>query len=340
MAAQERLTVEQIRTADLLSAHHLHRYEWAAALCGGRRVVDLACGVGYGSDLLARAATSVLGVDRDEEAVLAARRHFESEHVRFEQSDAAAFLRRSVEVDADVLVCFEGLEHFDDLPEVLDLLRALALRGLKLLLSFPNEDKFLEENHFHVQTFGHRDVRELARTLPDAQVLQQFLAEGSLIGPVNGEAPERAAALVVASERLEPDYANHWLIAVGFDERELAEASAHLNIATAPNYNSYMRALERANQELHRLNLELQQEQLGVRDAAAAGRAQKVAGLADRYEELLERYSAPRYRAMDNVRERLLRAPGVSVAWWNLRRGVRFARRTRGSLGRAAEHTS
>lgn len=333
MAAQERLTVEQVRTPDLLSAHHLHRYEWAAALCAGRRVVDLACGVGYGTDLLAVTARAVLGVDRDEEAVLAARRHFESDRVHFEQSDAGSYLQRPVERDADVLVCFEGLEHFDDLAEVLDLLRALARRGLKLLLSFPNEEKFVEENHFHVQTFGYRDVRELAQTFPGAQVLQQFLAEGSFIAPTAGETPERASAVVVAPERLEPDYANHWLIAFGFDDEELAAASAHLNLATAPNYNSYMRALERANQELYRLNLELQQEQLGRRDSAAASVAVNATSaqsqqrsLAAQVAELEERLLAPRYRALDAVRGAVLALPGVEHRWFGVRQSLRRVR--------------
>src|SRR3954449_2722013 len=48
---------------------HLVVYEWIAERLEGRRVVDMACGEGYGSDLLARrGAASVVGVDANPEA--------------------------------------------------------------------------------------------------------------------------------------------------------------------------------------------------------------------------------------------------------------------------------
>ena len=47
---------------------HLAVYEWIAARAHGRRVVDLACGEGYGSAVLARTAASVVGVDANPEA--------------------------------------------------------------------------------------------------------------------------------------------------------------------------------------------------------------------------------------------------------------------------------
>src|ERR1700755_1966459 len=47
---------------------HLVVYEWIAAKVGGLRVVDMACGEGYGSEALARAAASVVGVDANPQA--------------------------------------------------------------------------------------------------------------------------------------------------------------------------------------------------------------------------------------------------------------------------------
>src|SRR5918995_1419853 len=47
---------------------HLAVYEWIAARCAGLRVADLACGEGYGSDLLAHSAAEVIGVDANPEA--------------------------------------------------------------------------------------------------------------------------------------------------------------------------------------------------------------------------------------------------------------------------------
>src|SRR3954451_1352286 len=42
---------------------HLAVYEWIAARCGGLEVVDMACGEGYGTDVLARRAARVTGVE-------------------------------------------------------------------------------------------------------------------------------------------------------------------------------------------------------------------------------------------------------------------------------------
>src|SRR5512132_3239087 len=72
---------------------HVAVYEWIAERCAGLRVADLACGEGYGSDLLAERASEVIGVDANPEA---------SEH-------ASARYRRSN------LIYQRGLvEDFDD----------------------------------------------------------------------------------------------------------------------------------------------------------------------------------------------------------------------------------
>ncbi|MCE1185308.1 MAG: class I SAM-dependent methyltransferase, partial [Rhodocyclales bacterium] len=48
---------------------HLHRYVLAAGAVKGLRVLDVACGEGYGSAILASAARSVTGVDISADAV-------------------------------------------------------------------------------------------------------------------------------------------------------------------------------------------------------------------------------------------------------------------------------
>ena len=61
---------------ELLAAEHLARYEWAAALAPGRRVLDAGCGTGYGAHILAAAgAAHVTGVDTAGAVIEAARSH-------------------------------------------------------------------------------------------------------------------------------------------------------------------------------------------------------------------------------------------------------------------------
>ena len=55
---------------------HVAVYEWIAERCAGLRVVDLACGEGYGSNLLAGRAAEVIGVDANPEAYEHARARY------------------------------------------------------------------------------------------------------------------------------------------------------------------------------------------------------------------------------------------------------------------------
>src|SRR3954447_13913879 len=72
------------------AAIHVIRYAGAVAVCPGKRVLDVACGEGYGSFLMAQAgAGEVIGLDVSAEAVAAAARQFPHPRLRFLAGDAA-----------------------------------------------------------------------------------------------------------------------------------------------------------------------------------------------------------------------------------------------------------
>ena len=84
---------------------HLARYAFAGQFINGKTVLDLACGVGYGSRFLAEAgAQSVLGVDIDEGAIDHARKNYFHPSVSYQVQDA-----RKLKFDSqfDVITCFE-----------------------------------------------------------------------------------------------------------------------------------------------------------------------------------------------------------------------------------------
>lgn len=69
----ERAEVTNPRTVDLLEYEHRARYEWAVdQLTEGADVLDIACGTGHGSALIAKRAR-VTGVDYAPEALKRAR---------------------------------------------------------------------------------------------------------------------------------------------------------------------------------------------------------------------------------------------------------------------------
>jgi len=99
---------------------HLAVYEWIAPRCSGLDVVDMACGEGYGSAVLATRAAHVTGVDANPEAFEHARARYGRPGVEFvrdlvdsyaEPCDAVVFLQtiEHVEDDAGVLRHFKGM---------------------------------------------------------------------------------------------------------------------------------------------------------------------------------------------------------------------------------------
>ena len=94
-----------------LEQEHLARYEYARQFVAGLDVLDVACGTGYGSQMLADAgAKSVLGVDISREAIEFARGHHASDRTRFELGDAQNLYDIPRE-KFDAIVSFETVEH-------------------------------------------------------------------------------------------------------------------------------------------------------------------------------------------------------------------------------------
>lgn len=138
-----------------IAHEHWHRYAFARRFVAGRRVLDVACGEGYGSALLAAVAADVTGVDIAEEAVSHARTAYAARpNLRFEQGSAAALPLPDATID--VVVSFETIEHLPatDQPRMLaEIARVLAPDGL-LLLSAPNPVEYSQardyRNPFHL----------------------------------------------------------------------------------------------------------------------------------------------------------------------------------------------
>jgi SAM-dependent methyltransferase len=139
---------------------HLAVYEWIAARAHGRRVVDLACGEGYGSAVLAGSAASVVGVDANPEA-------FEHARLKYEQ---VRFERNMIELwtgDVDCVVFLQTIEHVQDPDAVLRHIRELIGPGGVAYVSTPNvltlAPKGAEHsgNPWHVHEYRATEYRAL-----------------------------------------------------------------------------------------------------------------------------------------------------------------------------------
>ncbi len=119
---------------------HWHRYLLARELVRGRDVLDIACGEGYGSALLAQTARSVIGVDLSANAVAHAQASYGLPNLRYLAGDALAIPLD--DCSADMVVSFETLEHFRAHDRFLkEIKRVLRPDGV-LLISTPDRDNY------------------------------------------------------------------------------------------------------------------------------------------------------------------------------------------------------
>jgi len=142
---------------------HWHRYAAAAPLAAGRRVLDAACGEGYGSYLLAAHAAHVTGVDIDASTIDHARARYARANLAYGHASVAALPMPDASID--LIVSFETIEHLSEQRAMLaEFRRVLAPQGA-LIVSSPNRPVYNETggmpNHFHVKELDRAELKAL-----------------------------------------------------------------------------------------------------------------------------------------------------------------------------------
>jgi SAM-dependent methyltransferase len=142
-------------------ALHLKRYMFALPWCAGFEVIDVGCGVGYGTAALAETALRVIGGDIDQDAIAYARRRYGRPNVEFVKLDATEL--PFGDSSFDTVCSFETIEHLDD-PEALVREAARVLRPAgAFIVSTPHSAKttYSPENPFHRVEFERADFEKM-----------------------------------------------------------------------------------------------------------------------------------------------------------------------------------
>jgi 2-polyprenyl-3-methyl-5-hydroxy-6-metoxy-1,4-benzoquinol methylase len=143
---------------------HLAVYDWIAERVGGLRVIDMACGEGYGTAVLARRAAEAVGVDANPEAHEHARLRYRAANLRFERGMIETF---TAPCDA---VCFlQTIEHVADPDAVLERFKQLVGPGGVVFVTTPNlltiapPGAAKSDNPWHVREYRASEFGALCR---------------------------------------------------------------------------------------------------------------------------------------------------------------------------------
>jgi SAM-dependent methyltransferase len=147
---------------------HLAVYEWIGARVIGQRVLDMACGEGYGSAVLARGAESVVGVEANPEAFEHAKLRYTRQGLRFERGMVE---NHGEPGSYDAVVFLQTIEHVHDPVAVLRHFRSLLAPDGVVYVSTPNlltlappgADR--SDNPWHLKEYRSHEFDALCRTV-------------------------------------------------------------------------------------------------------------------------------------------------------------------------------
>jgi SAM-dependent methyltransferase len=215
-----------------IAYEHVHRYAFAQRFAEGRRVLDAACGEGYGSALLAGKAASVLGIDIDAATIERARERYATcANLAFEAGSVASL--PCADASFDAVVSFETVEHIgaDDQRRMLAEFARVLVPGGLLIISSPNRVEYSERagyrNPFHVREL---DRDELALLLGEAFPAQRWYRQrrylGSALWAEEGAGPYEALTGDASSSRaMVPPEATYFVVIAAASDQALAAAA-------------------------------------------------------------------------------------------------------------------
>ncbi|HQW82670.1 MAG: methyltransferase domain-containing protein [Rhodanobacteraceae bacterium] len=193
----ERFTPECVRE---IWYEHVHRYALARPIAAGKRVLDIACGEGYGSAMIAPVARTVTGIDIGTDAIAHARSRYRLlPNLNFREGDATRFDAGGERYD--LVLSFETLEHVEAQDGLVGGIAAALADDGCALISSPDKAVYSDvtgyQNAFHVREL-YRDelLALLSRHFRCVRLYGQRLMFHSTIWSLDG--PRANAAMQTA----------------------------------------------------------------------------------------------------------------------------------------------
>jgi ubiquinone/menaquinone biosynthesis C-methylase UbiE len=165
---------------------HLHRYAVAFGLAKGGRVLDIACGEGYGANLLAFVASKVIGVDLDAATIAHASAKYQRPNLHFAEGSCTRIPCDDHSID--LVASFETIEHISQHDAFLSEIKRVLAPGGILVISSPHKAEYQKvseaANPFHEAELDHDEfVQLITKRFKHCVAAKQRLVIGSWIAP-------------------------------------------------------------------------------------------------------------------------------------------------------------
>jgi 2-polyprenyl-3-methyl-5-hydroxy-6-metoxy-1,4-benzoquinol methylase len=169
-------------------AEHLHRYALACEFVKGKKVLDIASGEGYGSNLLSKHAEHVTGVDISDDAVKHANEKYAKESKLIYRVGSASKIPLE-DASVGVVTSFETLEHTTEHDEFLQEIKRVLVPGGLLIMSTPDTVLYKPHdpnNPYHLKELTTQEFENLiGRYFQNSILLNQRSVIGTLVQPVS-----------------------------------------------------------------------------------------------------------------------------------------------------------
>ncbi|MEO6508759.1 MAG: class I SAM-dependent methyltransferase [Patescibacteria group bacterium] len=168
---------------------HLVRYLFSSELSANKTVLDVGCGVGYGSYIISKygKASNVIGVDIAKDSIEYAQEKYKKNKVRFIVDDVET-LHKIKDKSIDLAVCYEVIEHLHNQKNFLDSTRRTLKKNGVLMVSTPNKYTYPEGNPFHVhELYPQQFVNILRKYFKYVTIYHQSFEIAQIIKPISGD---------------------------------------------------------------------------------------------------------------------------------------------------------
>ena len=227
--AETEFTGERVipgRVEDDLWSEHVSRYAFAASLGVSGDALDIGCGAGYGTAILAVGSRSTAGVDLATEAITYARGHFARPNLLFAAASCLALPFASARFE--LVVAFEVIEHLSEYRRMLEEAARVLAPGGVFVVSTPNRDYYAETrasagpNPFHAHEFDAAEFRAaLEERFSHVRLIAQNHSEAFLFSRCEDGGTEARGRIETRESKLEE---THFFVALCSREEKPAPA--------------------------------------------------------------------------------------------------------------------